>query len=366
MRKSACALASAVVLIATNIDPGGTATQRPPTSIPSSTFFNTNSRHAVVRLPFTFRLLHFTQYSQFQMPFHILAPIWKRSKSNQRQYLLNAIRNGNLKQIQNYFLSIKQYHQREKRISMIHPGRNNNRVHNDDIDDGDNDNENNIDDDANDVDEHSSERNSHVIDIDECMNSHGWTLLYYACFYRQTDIVQYMIQDLYANVNRCDRFGNTIIHWACHHTQLRANQQHLHILVQILLEYAPSHLFKHNQNKELPIHWACRYGHYSIVKYMIEFCLMHQPCIPMLKNDVVSTTRATTITDATYSKYSIDQIMKMLRQRDDTNRTPIEAARYYLHINIVQYLDDLEATILHQQQEKLLIPAVPGAVDENV
>jgi ankyrin repeat protein len=252
------------------------------------------------------------------MPIFALAP-FKRSKSFQQKYLLDAIRKGNLKQFQNYFISLQKYNYRFQEDAFV-------------ACDDDNDEM---------MQRNNAEWKAHVIDVDEPINTHGWTLLYYACFYRQTKIVEYMIQELYANIKHSDRFGNTVLHWACHSSQMRPNQELFHVLVQILLEYSPSHLFQCNHNNELPIHWACRYGHCDLVVFMVEYCMQEGGSM-----------RGTTAVDVTPSAQRIKLVLKLLRKADATNYTPRDVAANHEHWEIVQYLTSMQSSMELQQEQQ--------------
>lgn len=255
------------------------------------------------------------------MPFLCLAP-WKRSKSFQQKYLLDAIRKGNLKQLQHYYVSLQKYNYRLQEDSFFDPS-------------------------GEEAVRNRAEWKGEVVDVDEPINVHGWSLLYYACFYRQTQIVEYMIQELYANVNHLDRFGNTVLHWACHHTQIRPNQEHFHILVKILLEYSPSFLLQCNYNNELPLHWACRYGNFDVVVFMVEYCIQRRGG---------GTMRETATSDSKYSAHSVELVLKLLRKADATNYTPCDIATNHKHWDIVQYLTDMQTSMeQHQEQQQVAV-----------
>jgi Ankyrin repeats (3 copies)/Ankyrin repeat len=253
------------------------------------------------------------------MPIFAPAP-WKRSKAFQQKYLLDAIRHGNLKQFQQYYVSLQQHNYRFPEEAFVTTCE---------------------DDDPDEMvpRHHHAAEKAQVIDVDEPINTHGWTLLYYACFYRQTHMVEYMIQELYANIKHRDRFGNTVLHWACHSSQIRPHQEQFRVLVQILLEYSPSHLFQCNQSNELPMHWACRYGHYDVVVFMVEYCW---------QGGGGGGTRGTTHTGDVAQR--VDLVLKLLRKADATNYTPRDVATNQEHWDIVRYLTNMEST-MEQQQE---------------
>jgi hypothetical protein len=260
-----------------------------------------------------------------------------------------------------------------------------------------------------------------MLDIDASINPNEtlrWTILYYACFHHQYEIVRYLIEDCYASMKCTDRYHNTILHWVCHYplpppapttvpvsshrsdgqnttatsptttttttadgdrvlngrsstktntsttaSQIIQNLFHSHgrsrrnqhirtttsnrrrstrsvdevqLLLQYIMECAPSLLFVCNNYKELPIHWLCQYGNNNLVliQCMIQF-LQTNPYF------VVTTTTTPDTTISSSSSSSSSSLQRLLQQEDQYRRTPMDVARYYHNDRLAEYLQSL-------------------------
>jgi hypothetical protein len=97
-----------------------------------------------------------------------------------------------------------------------------------------------------------------MLDIDDSISSsQSWTVLYNACYYDQYYIVQYLIQNCYANVHCIDRYKNNLLHWLCHshenhhhnHTNTKNNTtNNYNKTTSSIVQFVKKRIFNNKQN----------------------------------------------------------------------------------------------------------------------
>ena len=117
------------------------------------------------------------------------------------------------------------------------------------------------------------------------------------------------------------------------------NEDEIELLLQYIMECAPSLLLVRNNYHELPLHWLCQYGNDNLrlIRCMMYF-LQTNPYFSNTKWSTHTTNENPASSNTTVSSSSLLYVRRLLQHPDQSQRTPIDVARYYHNDHMADYL----------------------------
>ena len=157
-----------------------------------------------------------------------------------------------------------------------------------------------------------------------CKDYHGHTPLHYAVCNNHLEVVRYFINEKY-----CDPKNSALLlHDACRYGHFS--------IVQYLIDAAHFNPSCKNNNRDTPLHIICRHGRFDIVRYLIS----EVHCNTSRKNNDGNTPLHIASCNGHFNivKYLIEEAHCNPSCENNKNEMPLHIACYNTYIDIVRYL----------------------------